>query len=140
MLRRHGHSCSTARDQGWHGRRHDVVGMRSQGRFSGRLSSKEDEERLVEECGRLGPLLGGLPGCDGACDTLSRIVRSIACSDLRRHLEGKERRFRVRLPLYPVTVSMMSNLQSLCVFVTSAASSPSTKLSFNCAVVPCMCT
>ena len=81
--------------------------MRSQGRFSGRLSSKEDEERLVAECGRLGPLLGGLPGCDGACDTLSRIVRSIACSDLRRHLEGKERRFRVRLPLYPVTASTM---------------------------------
>ncbi len=64
--------------------------LRFQGRFSGRLTSKEDEERLVLECALLGPLLGGLPGCDGACDTLSRIVRSIACSDLRRHLEAKE--------------------------------------------------
>ncbi len=53
----------------------------------------------MDECARLGPLLGGLPGCDGACDTLSRIVRSIACSDLRRHLEAKERRFQVCAPL-----------------------------------------
>ena len=69
--------------------------LRFQGRFSGRLTSKEDEERLVLECALLGPLLGGLPGCDGACDTLSRIVRSIACSDLRQHLEAKERTLQV---------------------------------------------
>ena len=31
-----------------------------QGRFSGRLETKDDEKRLADECKLLGPLLGGL--------------------------------------------------------------------------------
>ena len=81
-----------------------IMVLRSQGRFSGRLTSKADEERLVQECALLGPLLGGLPGCDGACDTLSRIVRSIACGDLRLHLEAKETTLQV-LSVYLQTAS-----------------------------------
>ena len=35
----------------------------AQGRFSGRLTSKADEKRLVIECRKLGPLLGGVIKC-----------------------------------------------------------------------------
>ena len=68
----------------------------------------------MEECARLGPLLGGLPGCDGACNTLSRIVRSIACSDLRRHLEAKERRFQVCSSPYLATAAVPTAALIIC--------------------------
>ena len=44
----------------------------AQGRFSGRLASKMDEKRLVIECRKLGPLLGGVTKCGGIAGSRSR--------------------------------------------------------------------
>ena len=57
-----------------------------QGRFSGRLETKDDEKRLADECKLLGPLLGGL-GKRGEKSrlTLAKIVRGIATGDVRKY-------------------------------------------------------
>ena len=68
-----------------------------QGRFSGRLETKDDEKRLADECRLLGPLLGGV-GKRGERSrlTLAKIVRGIAAGDVRRHCEERERALSVR--------------------------------------------
>ena len=53
-----------------------------QGRFSGRLAEKADEQRLVAECAALGPLLG-----ESQPQTLSTLVRGIATGKVRKYLE-----------------------------------------------------
>ena len=67
-----------------------------QGRFSGRLETKQDEKRLAEECKLLGPMLGGT-GKRGEKSrlTLAKIVRGIASGEVRRHCEARERRLQV---------------------------------------------
>lgn len=68
-----------------------------QGRFSGRLATKEDEKRLVDECKLLGPLLGGVgKRGDGSRLTLAKIVRGIAAGEVRRYCEERERTMKVR--------------------------------------------
>ncbi len=69
-----------------------------QGRFSGRLETKEDEKRLADECRMLGPFLGGV-GKRGERSrlTLAKIVRGIASGDVRRHCEDRERKLAVRV-------------------------------------------
>ena len=68
-----------------------------QGRFSGRLATKEDEKRLVDECRLLGPLLGGVgKRGDSSRLTLAKIVRGIAAGDVRRYCEERERSIKVR--------------------------------------------
>lgn len=67
-----------------------------QGRFSGRLATKEDERRLAEECKVLGPLLGGVgKRGDKSRLTLAKIVRGIATGDIRRFCEERERLIQV---------------------------------------------
>lgn len=68
-----------------------------QGRFSGRLETKNDEKLLVEECKLVGPLLGGA-GKRGekTRQTLAKIVRGIAAGDIRRHCEAREATIRVQ--------------------------------------------
>ena len=68
-----------------------------QGRFSGRLETKDDEKRLAEECKLLGPLLGGL-GKRGEKSrlTLAKIVRGIATGEVRKYCEERERKIVVR--------------------------------------------
>lgn len=62
-----------------------------QGRFSGRLATKDDEKRLAEECRLLAPLVGGVgKRGDRSRLTLAKIVRGIATGDVRRHLEARE--------------------------------------------------
>ena len=62
-----------------------------QGRFSGRLATKEDERRLAEECRLLGPLLGGVgKRGDRSRLTLAKIVRGIAEGSIRKHCEERE--------------------------------------------------
>lgn len=67
-----------------------------QGRFSGRLETKMDEKRLMEECRLLGPLLGGV-GKRGEKSrlTLAKIVRGIASGEIRAHCERREHELRV---------------------------------------------
>lgn len=62
-----------------------------QGRFSGRLETKDDEKTLQEECRQLGPLVGGL-GKRGEKSrmTLAKIVRAIATGDVRNHCQDRE--------------------------------------------------
>lgn len=68
-----------------------------QGRFSGRLTTKEDERRLAEECKLLGPLLGGVgKRGDKSRLTLAKIVRGVATGDVRRFCEERERAIAVR--------------------------------------------
>jgi len=69
-----------------------------QGRFSGRLETKQDEKRLAEECKILGPLLGG-SGKRGEKSrlTLAKIVRGIASGDVRKHCEAREAKIEVRV-------------------------------------------
>lgn len=76
-----------------------------QGRFSGRLTTKEDERRLAEECKLLGPLLGGVgKRGDKSRLTLAKIVRGIATGEVRRFCEERERGIGVSLLSTP-TVS-----------------------------------
>ncbi|KAK9831290.1 hypothetical protein WJX74_010686 [Apatococcus lobatus] len=66
-----------------------------QGRFSGRLETKDDERKLADECRLLGPLLGGTGKRGEKCRlTLAKIVRGIASGDVRRYCEGRERLLR----------------------------------------------
>jgi hypothetical protein len=69
----------------------------AQGRFSGRLETKQDEKRLAEECKLLGPLLGG-SGKRGEKSrlTLAKIVRGIASGDVRKHCEAREAKIKVK--------------------------------------------
>ena len=62
-----------------------------QGRFSGRLETKEDEKKVAEECKLLGPLVGG-SGKRGERSrlTLAKIVRGIASGHVREFLEARE--------------------------------------------------
>eukprot|EP00803_Ostreobium_quekettii_P011467 evm.model.scf_458.5 EVM.evm.TU.scf_458.5 scf_458:40699-45583(-) len=62
-----------------------------QGRFSGRLETKDDEKTLQEECRALGPLVGGA-GKRGEKSrmTLAKIVRAIATGEVRRHCTMRE--------------------------------------------------
>lgn len=67
-----------------------------QGRFSGRLATKDDEKKLADECKLLGPLLGGVgKRGDGSRLTLAKIVRGIAAGDVRRYCEDRERNLKV---------------------------------------------
>lgn len=68
-----------------------------QGRFSGRLETKDDERLLADECKHLGTLLGGV-GKRGerARTTLAKIIRGIAAGDVRRYLESREVEIEVR--------------------------------------------
>ncbi|KAL6745846.1 hypothetical protein V8C86DRAFT_2964323, partial [Haematococcus lacustris] len=62
-----------------------------QGRFSGRLACKADEQRLVEECRLLGPLLGGQgSGGERSLTSLASIVRAISSGSVRRHCQQRE--------------------------------------------------
>ncbi len=71
-----------------------------QGRFSGRLATKEDEKRLAEECKLLAPLLGGVgKRGDRSRLTLAKIVRGIAKGDIRQYLEAREEAHRVSYKL-----------------------------------------
>lgn len=67
-----------------------------QGRFSGRLETKEDEKKLHDECRLLGPLVGGV-GKRGekSRTTLAKIVRAISAGDVRKHCEERESRNQV---------------------------------------------
>jgi hypothetical protein len=68
-----------------------------QGRFSGRLATKEDEKKLLDECKLLGPLLGGAgKRGDKSRLTLAKIVRGIASGDVRKHCQERESRLQVR--------------------------------------------
>lgn len=68
-----------------------------QGRFSGRLATKDDEKRLNTECRLLGPLLGGVgKRGDGSRLTLAKIVRGIAAGEVRKFCEERERAIKVR--------------------------------------------
>ena len=67
-----------------------------QGRFSGRLETKNDEKLLVEECKLVGPLLGGAgKRGDKTRQTLAKIVRGIAAGDIRQHCEAREAHIQV---------------------------------------------
>jgi hypothetical protein len=67
-----------------------------QGRFSGRLATKDDEKKLNQECRLLGPLLGGVgKRGDGSRLTLAKIVRGIAAGDVRKFCEERERQMKV---------------------------------------------
>jgi hypothetical protein len=69
-----------------------------QGRFSGRLATKDDEKRLNTECRLLGPLLGGVgKRGDSSRLTLAKIVRGIAAGDVRKFCEERERTIKVRV-------------------------------------------
>lgn len=61
-----------------------------QGRFSGRLGTKEDEKRLAAECRLVGPLLGGASRGEKSLHTLAKLVRAIAAGNVRAHLEAQE--------------------------------------------------
>jgi len=54
-----------------------------QGRFSGRLPTKEDERKLADECQLMAPLLSE----DGSLCTLPTIIRAMATGSVRLHLE-----------------------------------------------------
>lgn len=67
-----------------------------QGRFSGRLATKDDEKKLNQECRLLGPLLGGVgKRGDGSRLTLAKIVRGIAAGEVRKFCEERERIIKV---------------------------------------------
>ncbi len=69
-----------------------------QGRFSGRLETKEDERRLADECRLLGPYLSGGPATgDKSLQTLAKIVRAIASGEVRQHIEAREREVQVSI-------------------------------------------
>lgn len=69
-----------------------------QGRFSGRLATKDDEKKLNQECRLLGPLLGGVgKRGDGSRLTLAKIVRGIAAGEVRKFCEERERVIKVCL-------------------------------------------
>ena len=53
------------------------------GRFSGRLPTKEDEKRLVEECQMVSQYLSN----DSSLCTLATIIRALAAGQVRKHLE-----------------------------------------------------
>ena len=66
-----------------------------QGRFSGRLETKEDEKRLADECRLLGQYLSDAGSGEKALQALAKIVRGIASGDVRRHMEARERELQV---------------------------------------------
>lgn len=76
------------------GRRDGEVVTLMQGRFSGRLKTKDDEIRLARECRMLGPLLGGAARGDRSLHTYARVARAIADGSVRAHLEAKEAELR----------------------------------------------
>ena len=62
-----------------------------EGRFSGRLNSKQDEVKLADECRRLSPLLGGCgKRGDKSLMTLAKVVRGIVSGHIREHLQRRE--------------------------------------------------
>jgi hypothetical protein len=80
-------------------RQHDVLCRKPhlQGRFSGRLATKDDEKKLVDECKFLGPLLGGVgKRGDKSRLTLAKIVRGIANGEVRRFCEDREHKLKVQ--------------------------------------------
>eukprot|EP00890_Picochlorum_soloecismus_P004905 jgi/Picsp_1/5415/NSC_02774-R1_hypothetical protein CHLNCDRAFT_142322 [Chlorella variabilis] len=58
------------------------------GRFSGRLPTKEDEKRLVEECQIVSQYLSN----DASLCTLATIIRALAAGQVRKHLEEVSKR------------------------------------------------
>ncbi|KAK9867133.1 hypothetical protein WJX84_011865 [Apatococcus fuscideae] len=82
-------------DEDGEGRKPQARKPHLQGRFSGRLETKDDEKRLADECRLLGPLLGGTGKRGERCRlTLAKIVRGIASGEVRRYCEGRERLLR----------------------------------------------
>lgn len=73
-----------------------------QGRFSGRLETKEDEKRLADECRLLGPYLSPAASADKSMQTLAKIVRGIASGEVRQHVEARERELQVCGALSPL--------------------------------------
>ena len=67
-----------------------------QGRFSGRLETKEDEKKLSDECRMLGPYLSEATMGEKSLQTLAKIVRGIASGEVRQHVEARERELQVR--------------------------------------------
>lgn len=61
------------------------------GRFSGRLPTKDDEKRLVEECKMIGPYLHENPH---ELNSVATIIRAIAAGTVRNHLENMSARYR----------------------------------------------
>ena len=59
------------------------------GRFGGRLASKEDEKRLVDECILLAPYFSE----DGQLNKLPSIIRAMASGAVRKHLETQNDMF-----------------------------------------------
>ena len=63
---------------------------------SGRLETKADEKRVVDECCRLSRLLGGKGRhADSSYNTLPKIVRGFATGKIRAHLEAQAARIQV---------------------------------------------
>lgn len=60
------------------------------GRFSGRLPTKEDEKRLVDECKLLGPYLHEN---ENELNSVATIIRAIAAGTVRKHLENTARKY-----------------------------------------------
>ncbi len=93
-----------------------------QGRFCGRLLLKKDEKLLVEECQRIGHLLGGASGgtTEEERRSLAAIARAIASGDVRRHLEQQKaaiearRHPSARPPARRVTPPLRSPPQAAC--------------------------
>lgn len=68
------------------------------GRFSGRLATKDDEKRLIEECRLLAPLVGGVgKRGDRSRNTLPKLLRGIATGAVRRHLEACQQAYQVSI-------------------------------------------
>lgn len=86
-----------------------------QGRFSGRLATKDDEKRLSDECRLLGPLLGGVgKRGDSSRLTLAKIVRGIASGEVRRHCEDRENKLKnLKVKLNMVENAGKQQLESL---------------------------
>ena len=59
------------------------------GRFCGRLPSKEDEKKLVEEC----RLIRRYMHPDGKLNTVATIIRGVASGQVRKHFEAQAREY-----------------------------------------------
>uniref|UniRef100_A0A7S3QV13 Uncharacterized protein n=1 Tax=Dunaliella tertiolecta TaxID=3047 RepID=A0A7S3QV13_DUNTE len=68
-----------------------------EGRFSGRLPTKEDERRLAEECRLVAPLLGGTCAGRGerSMSSLAKLARAIAGGRVRQHCEEREHKIQL---------------------------------------------
>jgi len=63
--------------------KNEKISQFMEGKFSGRLPTKEDESKLADECQLMAPLLSE----DGSLCTLPTIIRAMATGSVRLHLE-----------------------------------------------------